>query len=53
MKGYKSIMVNEDIIKCLVKLAKFRGVSLQEVLLELINNVDDGELDEAGIFDEL
>jgi len=53
MKGYKSVMVNEEILKSLVKLAKFRGVSLQDILLELISLVDDVELEEAGIFGEL
>lgn len=48
MKKYKSVMIREDILEKLLRIARFRGISLQVLLDELIESyISEEELDEA------
>jgi len=49
MSNYKKIEIRTDIAEMLKKLAKHRGLNLQELLEQFIEeNVDDCELIELG-----
>jgi len=49
MRNYKSTMIRDDILEKLLKIARFRGMSLQELLVELIDSyIEEEMLDEIG-----
>jgi len=43
---YKSIRIREDIYDELKKLANFRGVTLQELLVQMLEDITEDEKDE-------
>ncbi len=49
----RTIPVDSEIYEKLRLLAKFRQVTLQQLILQLLETVDEYEQDECGMFDYL